>query len=300
MVWLRVAFMPDRRPAGLLAWLLCLSACSPGAPAPSNATPATPAAIDIPVTDGRPLSEPDIPAALQKFTGDVDALIDRGVIRLLVTPAGPTFNFAPAVAGWPTPLRPSNVRQPAHRATQHPVVVIAASETSIVGDVIAGQADISANLLRTFDRDDRLAFARPWRSGVREIVVTGPGIPPLVSLEDIGGRTIHVRKNSDHHASLLRLNDQLKKIDRPPARIVTAPESQSDEDLLELVNTGRVPATLADDYIYDRWRRTLDKLSANPDVAVSQDGEFGWAVRKDAPRLLALVNEFFSTHRLTF
>ncbi len=238
-------------------------------------------------------------STLEPFTGDLDVLVERGVIRVLVAPGrthyeGGQGRMVDAAAAFE---RFVNQRIAPRSIT---VVVTPSSETSIVADVIAGQADISANLLRTIERDDRLAFARPWRTGVREIIVTGPGIAPLVSLEDVGGRTIHVRRNSDHHASLLRLNDQLKKIDRPPARIVAAAESQSDEQLLELVNSGQVPATLTDDYVDDRWRGTLDKLSANRDVAVSQDGEFGWAVRKDAPRLLALVDEFFSTHRLTF
>jgi membrane-bound lytic murein transglycosylase MltF len=98
----------------------------------------------------------------------------------------------------------------------------------------------------------------------------------------------------------VRLNEQLKKIDRPPARLVLAPESSTDEDLLELVNAGRAPATIVDDYIYDAWRPRYGQAAVNRDVAVSQDGELAWVTRKDSPRLLELVNEFFSTHRLTF
>jgi membrane-bound lytic murein transglycosylase MltF len=180
------------------------------------------------------------------------------------------------------------------------VVVLPAAEASLINDVRAGQGDIAANVLRTFERDDQVAFAKPFRTGVRELVVTAPGTPPLVSLEDIGGRTIHVRRDSDHHSSAVRLNEQLKKIDRPPARLVLAPESSTDEDLLELVNAGRAPATIVDDYIYDAWRPRYGQAAVNRDVAVSQDGELAWVTRKDSPRLLELVNEFFSTHRLTF
>jgi membrane-bound lytic murein transglycosylase MltF len=178
-------------------------------------------------------------------------------------------------------------------------MLIEGSESTLVANVIAGQADIAANVLRTFERDDQVAFASPVRSGIREIVVTGPGTPPLVSLEDAGGRAIHVRRNSDHHASLVRLNDQLTKISRPPARIVLV-DDLTDEDLLERVNDGRIPATLADDYVYDAWRATFDKTVANRDVAVSQDGAIAWVTRKDSARLLALINEFFANRRLTF
>jgi membrane-bound lytic murein transglycosylase MltF len=128
--------------------------------------------------------------------------------------------------------------------------------------------------------------------------VLGPGQTPLVSLEDVGGRTIHARRGSDHHASLVRLNEQLRQIDRPTATILTAPESQTDEDLLEAVNAGRIPATLVDDYVYDRWRATFDRTTANRDISVSQDGELAWTTRKESTELLALVNAFFTTHRL--
>jgi len=160
--------------------------------------------------------------------------------------------------------------------------------------------DIAANLLLTFERDDQVAFAAPLLKGIRELVVTGPGEAPLVSLEDVGGRTIHVRRSSDHYASLLRLNEQLKGINRPPARIVVAPPDSPDEVLLELVNSGKIPATITDDYLFDLLRTSLTRISANRDVAVSQDGVLAWATRKDAPKLLAVMNEFFSTHKLTY
>ena len=70
-------------------------------------------------------------------------------------------------------------------------------------------------MLLTFTRDEQVAFAPPIKTDIRELVVTDVGTP-LVSLEDVGGRTIHVRKNSDHHASLIGLNEQLTKINRPP------------------------------------------------------------------------------------
>ena len=241
--------------------------------------------------------------ALEPYTGDLDAMIERGIVRVLVTPSRTHFQIVSgrqrgrtvdAIVAFEQFL---NQRIAPKRVS---LVLIPSSETSLIPDLVAGQADIAASLLRTFERDDQVAFANPWRTGVRELIVTAPGTPPLVSLEDVGGRSIHVRRNSDHHASLLRLNDQLKKIDRPPAKVVLAAESQADEDLLELVNAGKIPATLVDDYLYDSWTSTFDKTSTNRDVAVSQDIEISWVTRKDSARLLALINEFFSLHRLTF
>lgn len=289
-----------------LAGLVIAPACAgpePARPLPAKNTSAPPALIEIPRGTDRPHTGNGDMRTLEPFTGDLDAMIERGVIRLLVAPGRTHFEVVAGKQRGRTVDAAAAFEQflnqrIAPRSVS--LVLIPSSETSLVADVVAGQADIAASLLRTFERDDQVAFARPWRTGVRELVVTGPGSPPLVSLEDVGGRAIHVRRNSDHHASLVRLNDQLKKIDRPAARIVLAAESQTDEDLLELVNAGRIPATLVDDYLYDAWRATFDKSAANREVAVSQDGELAWVTRKESTNLLQLINEFFSTHRLGF
>jgi membrane-bound lytic murein transglycosylase MltF len=289
-----------------LAGLVIGSACAgpePTRPPATNASAPAPALIDIPRAAERQAVIDGDMRALEPYTGDLDAMIERGIIRVLVTPSRTHFQIVSgrqrgrtvdAIVAFEQFL---NQRIAPKRVS---LVLIPSSETSLIPDLVAGQADIAASLLRTFERDDQVAFANPWRTGVRELIVTAPGTPPLVSLEDVGGRSIHVRRNSDHQASLLRLNDQLKKIDRPPAKVVLAAESQADEDLLELVNTGKIPATLVDDYLYDSWTSTFDKTSTNRDVAVSQDIEISWVTRKDSARLLALINEFFSLHRLTF
>ena len=286
----------------LLAALLggCSNGTDTAAPALPPATAPGPA--DIPQSEGRAVAGESDMRVLEPFTGDLDAMIDRGVVRVLVAPSRTHFN----VEGNLQRGRTVDVAIAFERFVNQKisprtiaVLLISTSEAALVSDVIAGQGDIAANVLRTFERDDQVAFAKPMRAGVREIVVTGPGVSPLVSLEDAGGRAIHVRRNSDHHASLTRLNEQFKKIDRPPAMIVFAPQ-QTDEELLDLVNAGRMPATLVDDYIYDARRSHLPNTAANREVAVSQDGEIAWVTRKDAPRLLALLNEFFATHRLAF
>ena len=269
------------------------------APAPA---PEAAGLIEIPVSPGREAATDVDMRALEPFVGDLDTAAERGVIRILVAPSRTHFDrgqsaytgrtvdaaivFEQFVNGR---LKPRMVK----------VVLIPADETSMMADLLAGRADIAANVRRTFERDDQAAFAKPWRTGVREIVVTGPGVKPLVSLEDVGGRVIHVRRDSDHHASLMRLNEQLQKINRSAATIM-AVDSTTDEDLLAEVNRGGAPATIVDDYIYDRWRAGYAKTAANRDVAVSQDGELAWVVRKDAPKLLAVINEFFATHRLAF
>lgn len=282
-----------------------LAACgtSPPAPAAEPAASAAPAKIDIPREGDRAMVADSDMRLLEPFTGDLDVMVERGVVRILVAPSRTHFDAGRGVQrGRTVDAAAAFERFLNRRLAPRRVAVslIPASEASLIADLVAGRGDIAANILRTFERDDQVAFAAPVRDGIRELVITGPASKPLVSLEDVGGRTIHVRRDSDHHLSAVRLNEQLKQIDRPGAKIVTVDGSVTDEDLLERVNSGRIEATLADDYVFEAWQATFSRTTTNRDVAVSQDGVIAWVTRKESAKLLELVNEFFASHRLTF
>ncbi len=283
-----------------------LAACGQvESPSASPAPAAVVAPQRQPIEEAKPEAPPS-PEALAAFKapvkGDLDALLARGRIRILVAPSRTYYeveNNAQHGATYDTGIafaRFVNGRRGAGAASLD-VVFIATPEDALVADLLAGRGDIAANLRQSFERDEQVAFATPTRGGIRELIVTATGQRPVVSLEDLGGRLIYVRKSSDHHASLVRLNDQLKKINRPPARIAFADERLTDEDLLDRVNEGTFPATLADDYIFDARQRELTGVAANKEVAVSQDGVVAWVTRKDAPQLLAVINAFFAAHR---
>jgi membrane-bound lytic murein transglycosylase MltF len=290
------------------AWLACVivagsCGCSGSPPpVPVNTTPAAAELIEIPRAADQPYPS-DMRGAATSATGDLDDIIARGALRVLVAPSPTHFTIVKEFARGRTHDVAAALQaflEARDGGRKVPVLLIPTPEDALIKDLLAGKGDAAANILLTFERDDQMAFAAPVLKGIRELVVTGPGEPPLVSLEDVGGRTIHVRRSSDHYASLLRLNEQLKGINRPPARIVVAPAEATDDHLLEMVNGGRIPATIAYDYLFNSLRGSLTKTAANPDVAVSQDGVLAWVTRKDAPKLLALLNEFFSTHRVTF
>lgn len=275
---------------------------SPTVAPPTNATPAAvsaPAPSEIPPAPNQPRHDRE--RARDVALLDLDAIAGRGYIRVLVARSGTHFYTSDdAHSGKAVDTGVALARafsdQTGRKITP---VFIETREADLIPHLLAGKGDIAANLLLTFARDEQVAFAPPIRTGIRELVVTSASAP-LVSLEDIGSRTIHVRQDSDHHASLLRLNEQLRKIDRPIARIVLARQTVTDEELMDRVNKGQIPATIVDDYVFERRRAQLPNVVANPDIAVSQDGSLSWVARKDAPKLTGFLKEFFSTHRLTF
>lgn len=286
---------------GVLAMAIAtgvLTACSNSPkPAATNATPSSPPPIEIPQAPDQPISDRE--QLTHTATIDLDAIAERGYLRILVAPSRTHFetvdgrHHGRAVDAGVALTRAIS----GQTAKDVKAVFITTREDRLVPDLLAGKGDVAANVLLTFTRDEQVAFAPPIKTGIREVVVTGPD-RPLVSLEDVGGKTIHVRKDSDHHASLIRLNEQLAKINRPGAKIVVEAKLPTDEDLLDAVDSGRVPATIVDDYIFELWRPDFPRIAANRDVAVSQDGSLSWVTRKDAPKLTTLVKEFFSTHTL--
>jgi ABC-type amino acid transport substrate-binding protein len=269
-------------------------------PASANASPATTSSKFTPITPVgvRPIPKPT--GLVETWVGDLDGIRKRGLLRVLVAPSRTHFErvkggFRGTAVDVAAALEKEFNRDGLSKVT---VTFVETTHERLIPDLLAGKGDVAANLMWTFDRDERVDFAEPLIKDVRELVVTGPGETPLVSLEDVGGRTIYVRRNSDHHTSLLRLNEQLEKSDRLPARIVIDTTAKTDEELLDRVNQGRIPAALADDYVFNSWRARFGQVAANPDIAVSQDGELAWVTRKDSPALLRMLNEFFSTHRL--
>ena len=289
------------RTLGLFIALSMVAACSGSSKAaPARAASRARAGIEIPAAPDQPVSA--LEKANKPFADDLDAIVGRGYLRILVAPSRAHFD---TVDGRHRGLTVDAGVALAQKLTEDAKreitpVFIETREDQLIPSLLAGKGDVAANLLLTFTRDEQVAFAPPIKTDIRELVVTD-GRSPLVSLEDVGGRTIHVRKDSDHHASLIRLNQQLQKNNRRPAIIAFDERAKTDEDLLDSVNAGRLRATLVDDYIFDRWKGELLKVAdTNPDVAVSQDGVLAWVTRKDAPALTSVLKEFFSTHKLTF
>lgn len=91
-----------------------------------------------------------------------------------------------------------------------------------------------------------MAFSAPTRTNVSQVVVTGPGAPPIATLDDLSGQEVFVRKEGIYEESILALNAQLKSRGKPAAIIISAPPLLEDDDVLEMVNAGLVPITVVD------------------------------------------------------
>ena len=248
-------------------------------------------------------SDEAIAEALQPFHGDLSAMRERRRIRILV-PFSRTNYFldkgrqmgVTAEAGHAFEAF-VNKQLKTGTLLVH-VAFVPVRREVILKQLEQGLGDIAAaNLTITESRRALADFSTPVARDVKEIVVTSRGAPAISSPEELSGRDVYVRRTSSYFESLTRLNATLKKNGKAPVKIVEADEQLEDEDILEMVNAGLVPATIVDEHIANLWSQVFDQIDVHPDVALRTDGEIAWAVRKDAPELKALVNRFTTTYR---
>jgi membrane-bound lytic murein transglycosylase MltF len=140
------------------------------------------------------------------------------------------------------------------------------------------------------------AFSEPTRTNVSEVVVTGPGAPPIATVDDLAGQEVFVRKGSIYEESLITLNEQLKVRGKPPVVFVEAPAVLEDDDVLEMVNAGLAPITIVDDYLAEFWRKVFTSITVHKDVTVRTGGNLAVAFRKENPKLREVVNTWLRKH----
>ena len=230
-------------------------------------------------------------AVLKRFTGDFDEMIERKVVRVGVSPSR-TFYFVDkgvqrGVAYEYGQLMEDriNAKLGSKNIKVH-VFFVPMSREKLIPALVDGTIDLAAgSLTLTPERQALVDFSDPTRTNVSEIVVTGPGSPALTSLEDLSGRRIFVRKSSAYESSLLTLNEKLKAGGKPPVAIEFAPENLGDDDLLEMVNAGLLPAVIVDDYVARFWKKVFPALVLHEKVAVRSGSNLGVAIRKNNPQL---------------
>ena len=239
------------------------------------------------------------------FKGDFDEMKKARLVRILV-PYSKTIYFIDkgaergiaAEAGRQFELWLNKKYKT--KALKIRVAFVPLSRDQLLSALIEGRGDIAAaSLTITPERLQVVDFANPWAKNVKEVVVTGPAAPPLASLDDLAGREIMVNKSTSYYTHLQAVNETLKAKGLAEIKFVPEDDALEDEDLLEMVSAGLLPLAVVDDYKAQIWAKIFDKLQVRTDLAVNEGGEIAWAVRKNSPLLLSVVNEFVATHGLT-
>jgi len=273
-----------------VAFSLMLAALSFGQPATKPVAP--------PAKKGYALAD----ITRQKFPGDLDGMIKRRLIRVLVT-YSKTHYFVDkgtqrglSYEVWRLFEGDLNKKLKKKHIRVH-LLFVPVARDQLIPALLEGRGDLAAaNLTITPERLEKVDFTDPSATNVSEIVVTGPGAEPISTLQDLSGKEVYVRKSSSYYESLERLNGELKKAGKPLVKVRFAPEEIETEDILEMVNAGLVKVIISDDHIAEFWKQFFTKIVLHPEVAVRTGGEIGIMIRKNSPKLKAELNAFLARY----
>ncbi len=247
-----------------------------------------------------PSSDVGLPVTFQRSTGDLDAMVKRGRIRALVIYSRSGFFY---VNGRPQGIFYDALQSFEQFVNQKPrtqnvqVTFIPVRPDQIEKALTDGVGDLIAySVAVTSHREQRVAFSTPIQTGVKQIVVTQKNFGSVSSLADLGGKRVFVNPLTTYYGNLEKVNDSLRKQGKPAILIEAADKSLTDEDLLEMVNAGILPATVTLTERADLWARILPNITPQPKLVVGDEGNLAWAMRKENPKLKQLVDEFVKTH----
>jgi len=246
--------------------------------------------------------------ATKPWTGDLDGMIERRVIRVL-TVYSKTFYFVDkgvqkgavidAFRVFEEELNKKLAKEKKlkQKHLKVRVVFIPIARGELLPALAVGKGDIAASSLGVSEERKKLVdFSTPMLTDAKVFIVSGPASPPITSVEDLAGKQVFVRKSSVHYELLTALNQRFAAEKKPAVVIKEAPEELEDEDLLEMVNAGLVPLTVTADFLANFWKQVFPKLKVHADAPLLTGGNIAWAIRKGNPQLKAVVDDFMTRH----
>jgi membrane-bound lytic murein transglycosylase MltF len=286
---------------------MALGACGGDKPEAQHASPAAEeAGAPLPPSELETNLPPSVrEAVLRRFTGDVDSLVKRRVVRVGVAfnrtfyyvdkgvPRGVAYEYGQLMeARLNKQVRTDN-------SNRIHVVFLPLPRELLLPALVDGKVDlVAAQIPVTPELQQHVAFSDPTRMNVKQIVVTGPGAPPIRSIEDLAGKEVFAREFGGYAQSLRVLNEYFTGHGMAPVVIREAPPNLEDDDLLEMVNAGLIPAVVVDDYLAIFWKKVFRRLAVHDSITLHAGGTLAIAVRKNNPDLLAALNTFMGKYGL--
>jgi len=243
-----------------------------------------------------------LPTSFGRRTGDLDEMLRERRIRALVVinpigffyshgkPKGMTYEMLEQLQAYVNkklntgtfdikvtfiPMRPDELG-PALRAG--------------IGDVIAQGVVITPGRHRNF------AFTTPTKKDVTHLIVTGKELGSARSFDDLAGADIYVNPLTAAYDMLTKISQERVRSQKPPLSIKAADRNLLEDDLVEMVNAGLIPATAAMQHRATLWAQVLPNIKLQPQMVIEEDGELAWVVRQNNPELKKLLDEFIEKH----
>ena len=274
--------------------ILALTAISVGI-FPANFVLAKPASNDTP--------EISIQNRIQStFTGDLDELRKRRIIRVLVSHTKTNFFITKkGFRGIEFDLLKAYEKQlnrgPLKQRYQTHLSFIPVPFAELLTKLEQGYGDIAASgITATPEREALVDFTEPYITNVDEVLVAHKNAPHVQSIEELSGKQIILVANSSYIIHVAKANQLLGAKGLEPIEIVTANPLLEAEDLLEFVNKGLYNYTVIDNHIAFIWKNVLRNIRIRPDIIFFKDAKISWAIQKNLPQLKASLNRFIQNH----
>lgn len=290
----------------VLAVLLIATACS-RKPAPSASSEASkPAGSPAPVAslsdEGAAGAEDAgalrLPVAFQRRTGDLDDMLKVRNIRALVVISPVAFFYQ---AGHPRGITYEALQELERfvntkyktGALKVKVTFIPMRADQLESALNEGVGDIVAlGVAITPEREQKFAFTTPVMTNVSRIVVTGDNLAGVNTFDELGQHAIYVSPLATTKDDLRRINEERKQAGKPLLVVKDADKNLMEDDLIEMVNAGLIPATVASTSRADLWSQVLPNIKPHPQMVVATGVNLGWVMRKNNPEFKALMDEF--------
>ena len=268
---------------------------------PIHAAADTKAALQAPKREQLTIAPAE---ALKPWTGDLDAMIERRVVRIL-TVYSKTFYFVDKgvqrgasydigslfVDDLNKKLAKDSKLKQKHLKVR--ALFIPVERGELLQALVAGKGDIVMSSFGvTEERQKLVDFCAPLIPNVNEVVVSGPGAPAISGVDDLAGKQVFVRKSSTYYESLMAMNRRFAAEKKPAVIIKEASETLEDEDLIEMVSAGLIPLTVAADFTASFWKQVFPRITVHEGIALRTGGNIAWAIRRGSPQLKAAVDDF--------
>ncbi len=172
-------------------------------------------------------------------------------------------------------------------------IVVPRANRDVIPWLLEGRGDIViAGLPDDAPRVDRVAVTRPYLESPLVVVTRKGRVPAIADIKDLGQATITLRPSS---SAMKRMRDLASENPDVGINLRAAKETLEPEDVLDLVASGEVDATVVAKRLVDVELLHRDDL----EIALTLPGETVKAVfatRPDDVKLLAAADAFLKKH----
>lgn len=217
----------------------------------------------------------------RKYVGDLDELKKRKVIRVITRNASTTyFLHKGEQLGFEYELAQHFVKSLGLRLE----IVVPPTRSDLFRYLNEGLGDvIAASVTITPEREKEVAFSRPYNF-VSEVVVARKNECPK-DIQDLAGRTVHVRPSSSYAETLARLRESGVDL-----KVVPEDEELETETIIGRLANKEILLTVSDSNILDVELTYRDDVMAC--FPLGEPQKIAWAFRRDSPQLQAALDAF--------